>query len=194
MSTLGPQAKSWQEMREWQIGLLRRSTGRSLEDWNAQVRDEGPGDEAGLRAWLAERGVTGYSQMLLVHERFGYPDFFTKSSDELVDAQYADRRHLRPVFDAVIAVLPEVGETEIQVRKTYVSLVTPRRTFAVVAPSTRTRVDLGLRWDDAPESPRISRAGSRLGGQVTVKIGLEGPGDLDDEVLGWMRTAHAANS
>lgn len=194
MSTLGPRARSWQEMREWQVGLLRRSTGRSLEDWNAQVLREGPGDEAGLRSWLTERGVTGYSQMLLVHERFGYPDFFTKSSDELVDAQYADRQHLRPVLDAVVGVLPEVGETAVQVRKTYVSLVTPKRTFAVAASVTRNRVDLGLRWGDAPDSPRISRAGSRLGGQVSVKVGLESPADLDDEVLAWMRDAHAANS
>lgn len=180
-------------MREWQVELLERSTGRSLEFWNEQVRREAPDDEHGLRAWLGERGVTGYSQMLLVFERFGYPDFFTKTADELVAEQYADRPALRPIYDALVAILPEVGEVTVQTRKTYVSLLTPRRTFAVVAPTTRTRVDLGLRWTDAPGSPRLSPAGSRLGGAVTVKVALHRLDDLDDEVMGWLRAAYEAN-
>jgi len=180
-------------MREWQVELLERSTGRSLESWNEQVRREAPDDERGLRAWLGERGVTGYSQMLLVFERFGYPDFFTKTADELVAEQYADRPALRPIYDALVAILPEIGEVTVQTRKTYVSLLTPRRTFAVVAPTTRTRVDLGLRWTDAPGSPRLSPAGSRLGGAVTVKVALHRLDDLDDEVMGWLRAAYDAN-
>ena len=40
-------------------------------------------DEAALRAWLNERGVTGYGQSLLVMERFGYPDFLRADADEL---------------------------------------------------------------------------------------------------------------
>lgn len=180
-------------MRQWQVELLQRTSGRSLESWNEQIIGEAPDDERGLRDWLAERGVTGYSQMVLVFERFGYPDFFRKSADELVAAQYADRQDLHPIYEALLAILPEIGEVTIQTRKTYVSLLTPRRTFAVVAPTTRTRVDLGLRWEDAPDSPRLSSAGSRLGSGVTVKVGLQQLDDLDDELIGWLRAAYAAN-
>jgi hypothetical protein len=38
-------------------------------------------------------------------------------------------------------------------RKTIVSLVSPRRTFAVVRATTKGRVDLGLRLDDAEPEP-----------------------------------------
>lgn len=187
------QQRSWQEMREWQVELLQRSTGRSLDSWNEQVRRAAPEDERGLRGWLGDHGVTGYAQTLLVHERLGYPDFFTKSADELVDAQFEDRAALRPIYDAVVALLPEIGDCTVQTRKTYVSLVTPRRTFAVLAPTTRTRLDLGFRWDDPPASPRLSPAGSRLGGMVTVKVGLHRLDDVDPEVVGWLETAYAAN-
>lgn len=193
MDSTGTQPRSWQEMRQWQVGLLRRTTGRSLESWNAQIRAEAPGDESGLRDWLKERGVTGYAQMLLIHERFGYPDFFTKNADELVDEQYSDRQQLRPIYDALIAALPDVGDVTIQTRKTYVSLLTPRRTFAVVAPTTRSRVDLGLRLTDAPDSSRLSAAGSRLGSMVTVKVGLHALDDIDDDVLDWLRMAYNSN-
>jgi len=190
---LGGTARSWREMREWQAGLLERATGRALDDWMREVRADAPEDEPELRAWLAERGVTGYAQMLVVFERLGYPDFFLSTADELVDAQFADRVELRPVFDALLASLPGIGDVTVQARKTYVSLLTPRRTFAVVAPVTRTRLDLGMRWPEAPESPRLSPAGSRLGGGATIKVGLRRMEELDDEVLGWMREAYATN-
>ena len=180
-------------MRQWQVELLERTTGQSLEAWNELVRREGPAAEKELRAWLAEHSVTGYSQMLLVFERFGYPDFFTRSADELVQGQYADRPQLREIYDAVLALLPQLGEVAIQTRKTYVALLTARRAFAVIAPVTRTRVDLGLRWEAAPDSPRLSAPGSRLGSAVTVKAGLRSAGDVDDELIGWLQQVYDAN-
>ena len=42
-------------------------------------------------------------------DRPGDPDFLTVEAQELIDGQYADRPHLRPVLDAVLALLPEFG-------------------------------------------------------------------------------------
>jgi len=64
---------------------------------------------------------------------------------QLIDGQYTDRPHLRPVLDAVLTALPSLGPVTVEARQTLVSLVTPRRTFAVVQATTKTRVDLGLR-------------------------------------------------
>ena len=52
------------------------------------------------------------------------------------------------MLGAVLAVLPALGPATVQARKTIVSLVSPRRTFAVVRATTRDRVDLGLRLND----------------------------------------------
>ena len=66
------------------------------------------------------------------------------ADDQLIADQYTDRQQLRPILDAVLAALPALGPVTVQARKTFVSLVSPRRTFAVVQATTRTRVDLGL--------------------------------------------------
>jgi hypothetical protein len=79
----------------------------------------------------------------------GYPDFLTAESGELIDGQYADRPQLRPILDAVLAMLPALGPVTVQARKTIVSLVTPRRTFAVVQATTRT----GWTWACASTTP-----------------------------------------
>jgi hypothetical protein len=121
------------------------------------------------------------------------PGFLSPDAVRLIDGQYADRPHLRPILDAVLASLPALGEVRVEARKTLVSLVSPRRTFAVVQASTRNRVDLGLRLDSP--APGDLKPGARLQaatnlGAATVRIALAGPGELDDEALGWLRRAY----
>ena len=157
-------------MRDWAAHLLRSRTGQDVTAWNRRVAAADPPDEQALRAWLDRQGVTGYGQALLVWERFGYPDFLTAEADELIAGQYADRPQLRPVFDAVLTALPAVGPATVQARKTMVSLVTPRRTFAVIQATTKTRVDLGLRLEHERPGGRLLAA--RDLGAATVRIAL----------------------
>jgi hypothetical protein len=127
-----------------------------------------------------------------VWERFGSPDFMTTGAGELIDAQYADRPQLRPVLDAVLAALPALGQVTVQARKTIVSLVGPRRTFAVVQATTKNRVDLGLRLDNDKPGGRLLAA--RDIGAANLRIPLTGPGDIDEEVLGLLRRAYEENA
>ena len=187
-----PPVKSWEEMRDWAARLLQSRTGDDVRAWNRRIAEAGLADEQALRSWLAERDVTGYSQALLVWERFGYPDFMTTGAGELIDAQYADRPQLRPVLDAVLAALPALGQVTVQARKTMVSLVGPRRTFAVVQATTKNRVDLGLRLDNHKPGGRLLVA--RDIGAANLRIPLTGPGDLDEEALGWLRRAYDENA
>ena len=186
--------RSWQEMREQEIRWLVERTGEGLEIWNARVRESGAADEASLRAWLAERGVTGYPAMLLVMERFGYPDYLRATADELIDGQYADRPHLRPILDTILGMLPSIGDVEVQARKTYVALLTPKRTFSAVQPTTRKRVDLGLRLtaDVQPEG-RLERAPNFGQSSVTHRIGLSSADEIDSEVEGWLKRSYELN-
>src|SRR5215472_3473763 len=116
----------------------------------------------------------------------------TAEAGELIAGQYSDRPRLRPVFDAVLAALPVVGPATVQARKTMVSLVTSRRTFAVVQATTRSRVDLGLRLEHERPGGRLLAA--RDLGAATVRIPLTRPEDVDAEVLGLLRRAYQQNA
>jgi len=185
-----PQMRTWEAMRTQIHGQLERQTGQDTAAWRTLITKAAPADEPALRAWLDEHGVTGYPQMLLVWETFGYPEFLLASADELVGAQYADRPDLRPVFDAVIAAVSGFGPADIQARKTYVSLLTPRRTFGIVQASTRTRVDVGLRLGDVPPDDRLLVAKSLGNEAITRRIALTAVDDLDDVALEWLRRAY----
>ena len=113
-------------------------------------------------------------------------------ADELLAGQYSDRPQLRPVLDAVLAALSALGPVTVQARKTCVSLSTPRRVSAVVQPTTKSRVDLGLRLEHEGTGGRLLAA--RDLGAATVRIPLTRPGDVDAEVLGWLRRAYQENA
>ncbi len=187
-------ARSWRERNVWIADLLKQRTGADVETWNERVRQTGIDDEPTLRAWLTEQGVTGYPLMMLVMERLGYPDFLTASADDLIDGQYADRPALRPIYEAILTTASELGEVTVQTRKTYVSLVTPRRTFAAVQATTKQRVDLGLRLANPNFEGRLQSARSMGSGQVNARIVLASVEELDDEVVGWLRQAYEENA
>lgn len=189
-----PATRDWRQMHAQSADLLKRRTGDDLETWNARVRESGIDDEPSLRAWLTEQGVTGYPQSLLVMERFGYPDFLIATADELIDGQYADRPQLRPILDAVLATAAGVGDVAIQARKTYVTLLTPRRTFATVKATTRRRVDLGLRLADPPHGGRLQAVSGMGNRAMTARIGLESMDEVDDEVAYWLQRAYGENA
>jgi hypothetical protein len=182
----------WNRNRDMRMRVLEKQTGEGLEFWNRRVRKENFKDEKTMRAWLKEQGVTGYAENLLVMERFGYPDFLTASADELVEGQYADRQHLRPIYDAILAAVMTMGQVTIQTRKTYVSLLTPRRTFARVQPSTKSRVDVGLRIEGQKPGGRLQP--SRIHETMKLQVSLTSAEEIDAEVLGWLRRAYQENS
>ncbi len=185
------QVRDWKGMKEMSIRLLRERTGQGLDKWNRRIADQAFRNPGSLRSWLEKQGVTGYAESLLVMETFGYPDFMMASADALVDAQYQDRPNLRPVYEAVVAAASAIGHIVVQARKTYVSLVTPRRTFARVQPTTKTRVDLGLRLEGVKPGGRLQP--SRIHESMQVQIGLTSLDDVDSEGLDWIEKSYVQN-
>src|SRR5229473_3477148 len=172
--------RSWQQHQQSIADLLLRRTGADVAAWKTRIHRKHFADEASLRSWLTDQEVAGYPEQLLVMETFGYPEFLLASADELVDGQYADRPDLRPILDVIVAQLPRLGEVTVQARKGYVSLLTPRRTFASVEPTTKQRVDLGLRLANPRPAGRLTRASSMGNSQVTARIRLSTPDEVDD--------------
>jgi hypothetical protein len=183
--------RDWSHNREMWIRVLEKLTGKNLEYWNARIKKKKFADEQRLKEWLAEQDVTGYAEQLLVMERFGYPDFLTSPADELIDAQYVDRKHLRPIYEAIVAAARNFGEVVIQARKGYVSLLMPKRTFARVRATTKDRIDLAIRLEGTQPRGRLKQ--SRIHETMPVQVGLTELKDLDKAVLKWLRKAYEEN-
>jgi hypothetical protein len=73
-------------------------------------------------------------------------------------------------------------------RKTYVTLARKRQ-FAVIQPSTATRLDLGLVLPGVKPVGPLKQATKVGGGRVTHAIAL-GKADLDPQTRKWLKAAY----
>lgn len=187
-------ASTWQTMVDNNKALLLRKTGKDTAHWAEQARAAGIKDDGELRAWMRDSfGVTGYAQYAVSWEMFGYPEFMLRDADELIEGQYANHPELRPIADAILGWASATEGVQIQMRKGYVSLHSPRRKFAQVTRTTNTAVDVTLRLD-APAEGRVEAVRTRADDPFTRKVRLTSVDQVNDEMLDILVTALEQNS
>jgi hypothetical protein len=188
------EAGTWQSMVDNNKALLLRKTGQDTAHWVEQARAAGIRSDRELRDWMRDGfGVTGYAQYAVSWEMFGYPEFMLRDADELIDGQYANHPQLRPIADSILAWASAADGVQIQMRKGYVSLHSPRRKFAQVTRSTNSAVDVTLRLD-APAGGRLEQVRTRADDPFTLRVRLASPEQVDDELLKILAAALEQNS
>ena len=171
---------------------LRERTGRSLGAWVDLVARDGPDplDQGAVRRWLKEQhGLGQNSQWAVADAVARSAGWVPPTVQEYVDGQYRGAKAAqRGVYDALAAQLVALGDdVSVEGRSSYVPFVRGRQ-FAAVAASTRSRVDLGLRFTAPPASNRLTPA--RNFAQATHLVALTSADQVDDEVRRLMRTAY----
>lgn len=173
------------------IGNIPEKTGKELEEWYKLIRESGIQKHGEMMKLMKESyGVShGFANLIALlyreQEAGGAP-----VKEDLVSSQYAGAKEgLRPIYDALIEELRKFGsDVEIAPKKNYVSLRRSKQ-FAIVQPSTKTRVDLGLNLKEYPPTERLE-AGNIFNGMCTHRVQLETISDLDEEVIHWLRIAY----
>ena len=94
---------------------------------------------------------------------------------------------LRPIHDALIQEIDQVGGYEVAPKKGYVSL-RRKKQFAMIGPATKTQVELGLNMKGVPATDRLIELPP--GGMCNYKIRLADAGEVDAEVVAWIRLAY----
>lgn len=170
-------------------------TGRTLDEWVALVQGSGvdPLDQLAVRAWLRDvHGVKQNTQWAIADAAARAAGWERPSVAEYTDSQYTGKKAaLRPIYDRVAELALSLGEdVHAEGRSTYVPFVRGRQFAAVQALAAR--VDLGLRFSAAPDSPLLSPA--KAPGQSTHKLSLTSPDDVTPEVEALLRAAYEQNA
>ena len=80
-------------------------------------------------------------------------------------------------------------DVELTVCKTYVG-VRRARQFAMIKPSTLTRIDLGLALPGSKPAGRLLKAGSIGNDRMTHRIEIASKAGIDGEVRQWLKAAY----
>jgi len=168
--------------------MIRQLPGPPVEEWIAMLP---AGTHRERRAFLIDHGLSSnQAGAVLWWEKNGAA--IEAGGGELVDRQYSGKEALRPIYERLAALIAALGDdVEAGPRGTYVSYGRPKQ-FALVQPSTRTRVDVGLRLPGVAPTERLREAGSFGSGNITHRVALGAVEDVDAELEAWLREAYEA--
>ena len=173
------------------IDNMPAKTGKSLDEWLAICGRSGLEQHGEIVKHLkADHGMTHGFANLVAH-KFREAGSGGAPVDPVV-AQYAGpKAGLRPIYDALIdAVTAFGGDVEVAPKKAYVSL-RRKKQFALVQPSTRTRVDVGINLKGTAPTDRLETSGS-FNAMVSHRVRLGEPTDVDAELVDWLQQAYQA--
>jgi Domain of unknown function (DUF5655)/Domain of unknown function (DUF4287) len=184
-------AKSPEEMKAAMIAGLRDKTGKPLGEWLQILRSSKLAKHKEFMTLLkTEYGLThGFANMIAL-QALNSDSHTAKDTDSLVDTQYTGAKAaLRPIYDAILTAVKKFGtDVEISPKKAYVSL-RRRKQFAIVQPSTGTRVDVGINLRGFEPEARLESSGS-FNAMVSHRVRVSKPAEVDKELVGWLKKAY----
>ncbi len=179
-----------EEMANSMIKNIVEKTGNSLEHWKSVAARSGLEKHGQIVKMLkSEHGMTHGFANLVAH-KFLKSDAGSADPDtDLVAIQYSKGKEgLRPIYDSIISRVKNFGtDLDIAPKKAYVSL-RRKKQFALIQPSTRTRVDVGINLKGKEPTDTLEASGS-WNSMVSHRVRMTESSQVNAELIGWLKEA-----
>lgn len=173
------------------IANLEANTGKPLEQWVATARASGHARHGQIVAWLKADHGLGHGYANLVAHKTLASDAGSHAGDDLMAAMFeGPKAAMKPAYDKAEAFVRSLGDVEFAPKKGYVSLRRNKQ-FALLQPSTKDRLDVGINLKGVEPEGRLEKAGS-WNAMVTHRVRVASADEVDAELEGWLRRAWAA--
>ncbi len=185
-----------------QLKNIQAKTGQSIAALHAAVAASGAAKHGERRTWLMEHFKLGYGDANAVANFFGkpVPDLGSGAApqaappapavgDPLDTIYTGPKAALRPLHEAVMAVVQGFGDFEAAPKKTYISLRRNKQ-FAMVGPATKDSIEIGLNCKDLPPHARLKVLVP--GGMCQATTRVTQASEIDVALKGWLKRAYDA--
>jgi hypothetical protein len=179
-----------------QIRNIERQYGKPLGEWIALIRESGLTKHTEIVAMLkSQYGMShGSAHRVALKAREAEAASIVKaaeaSSRDSVSELYSGKKAgLKPLHDTLMTAITTFGDDiELALKKGYVSL-RRKKQFAMIQPTTATRIDLGLILKDVPATERLESAAS-FNALFTHRVRVSTINDVDAQVISWLKQAY----
>lgn len=172
-----------------QVKNLEKASGKKISEWVKIVQESGLEKHGEMVRFLKENHGLGHgnANMIVHHAKQSHAGF---SEDEtLIDEQYKGKEILKEWYDAILKEVVLFGsDVEVSPKKAYVSL-RRKKQFAILQPSTKTRLDIGLNMAGETTTGKLEEAGS-WNSMCKYRVRIETKNDIDNNLIGWLRKAY----
>ena len=173
-----------------QIANIEKSTGKKLDEWIAIVNKTGLEKHGELVNFLKDKhGFTHGNANMLVHYGKQSHAAAAENSDDLITEQFKGKENLKPWYDKIMKEINKFGkDVELSPKKAYVSL-RRKKQFAIIQPSTKERLDIGLNIKGVAPSGIVTAAGS-WNSMCTHRIKVEDENMITKDLIDWIKQSY----
>lgn len=173
-----------------QIANIEKTTGKKLNEWITIVNKSGLEKHGELVSFLKEkhRFTHGNANMIVHYAKQSHAGA-VENSEDLVTEQYKGKENLKRLYDKLLTEINKFGkDVELAPKKAYVSL-RRKKQFAIIQPSTKDRLDVGLNMKGAEPSGNVIASGS-WNAMCTHRIKVEDVKMINKELIEWIKKAY----
>jgi hypothetical protein len=177
-----------------QLRNIQTKTGKTLEQLREFLHKSGLTKHGELRSLLMRDFGLGHGDantvvhVCLKSDGASAAAAAGATTDDVLAEIYAGPKGaLRPIHDAFMAAIQPLGPFEIAPKKGYVSL-RRKKQFAMIGPGTKARVDIGINMKGVKGTARLVE--QPPGGMCQYKVTVTDPGEVNTELIGWIRRAY----
>ena len=183
-------SESIDKATQTQIANIEKNTGKKLAEWIAIVNKSGFTKHGELVNFLKEKhGFTHGNANTIVHFAKQSHAGAAENSDDLITEQYKGKENLKPWYDKIMAEINKFGkDIEVAPKKSYVSL-RRKKQFAILQPSTKDRLDVGLNIKGVEPSGNVE-AGAKWNAMCTHRIRVEEEKTISKDLFNWIKQAY----
>lgn len=172
------------------IDNLQKNTGKSLNEWISIVKASGIEKHGEIIKYLkTEHGFTHGFANLVAHKAKGSDAASAESPEHMVEEQYAGKENLYLIYEKLVDEIKRFGnDVEFAPKKAYIS-VRAKKQFALIQPSTKTRLDVGVNIKGKEPEGRLEKSGS-FNAMCSHRIRIESLDEVTPEVINWLHEAY----
>jgi Domain of unknown function (DUF5655)/Domain of unknown function (DUF4287) len=168
---------------------IEEKTGKSVPEWTKLARGTGLKKHREILNWLKTQHKIGhsYANHIALETLKGAEG--DAGGDPVDNIFSGPKAALRPLYDAIVQTVKTFGnDVEIAPKKANVSLRRSKQ-FALLQPSTATRLDVGLILKGTRPSGRLEASGS-FNAMFTHRVRVAQKSDIDAELKRWLKDAY----
>jgi Domain of unknown function (DUF5655)/Domain of unknown function (DUF4287) len=181
---------------EAQIRTIEVKYGKPLGEWIAIVKESGLTKHSDIVAMLkSQYGMThGSAHRIALKARDADAASIVQAAkasgtDPVADLYTGKKAGLKPLHDALMTAITTFGnDIELAPKKGYVSL-RRKKQFAMIQPTTATRLDVGIILKDVLTTERLESAAS-FNALFTHRVRVNSINDIDEHLITWLKQAY----
>jgi hypothetical protein len=172
---------------------IKAKTGKTPDDFRALAAGKGLTKYPEIMAWLKADFGLGHGHANAMAQLLVNADKFKASPEDALAAHFVgDKVRWRKPYEAMAARIASFGDdVALSPNRSYINAQRAGRKFAILAPATPERFDIGLRLKGVPSGGRFEPAGS-WNAMATHRVRITDPDQIDEEILVWLKEAYDA--